>query len=646
MMLHEVRSTPTHRTGRLPSKLLAAGILPLAAGGALVAAMFTMAPAALPPVPTPPQNPFSEAKRALGKVLFFDEQLSMDNTAACATCHVTGVGGGDPRRVRHPGADNLFNTPDDRFGSPGVALTSALGDYLRSPSFGVNPQVTGRNSQSHIMAAYAIDTFWDGRARTTFINPQTGQVSIPQGGGLESQAVGPPLSDVEMAHQGRNWDEVAAKLGAARPLALATSLPPDVQAALEGNPSYRELFRRAFGTPEITAERIAFALATFQRTLIPDQTPWDLFQAGVPGAMTQQQVMGLNVFSNAGRCNVCHTPNLFTDNTFRNIGLRPPGEDLGRQLVTNNPADRGRFKVPSLRNVGLRDSFMHNGQFTSLVDVVRFYVRAPGSAPQFQDNIDPVMALIGFPPQAEPALVDFITNALTDPRVAAEQFPFDRATLFSQRPEAQAVQVAPGIPGSGGLTPQIVTLTPPMIGSSDFKIGLGNALGGTTATLAISSQPPVNGRIVPESTIGPVSLSGTGAGQGVAPHHWPLDPGMYAPGQVVYVQWWVADALAIGAEARSPAMRITLFCPRGGCPSTCPADLTTGAIGGQPGFGFPNGSVTNDDFFFYLALFAAGDARADMTTTAVPGSAGFGVPKNAVTNDDFFYYLTLFNQGC
>ncbi|MCA9287164.1 MAG: hypothetical protein KDA05_01180 [Phycisphaerales bacterium] len=78
----------------------------------------------------------------------------------------------------------------------------------------------------------------------------------------------------------------------------------------------------------------------------------------------------------------------------------------------------------------------------------------------------------------------------------------------------------------------------------------------------------------------------------------------------------------------------------------CPPDLTTGAIVGQAGYGVPNGVLNNDDFFFYLGIFAAGDPDADLTTGAIPGQPGFGVPNGVLTNDDFFYYLSLFAGGC
>jgi hypothetical protein len=79
----------------------------------------------------------------------------------------------------------------------------------------------------------------------------------------------------------------------------------------------------------------------------------------------------------------------------------------------------------------------------------------------------------------------------------------------------------------------------------------------------------------------------------------------------------------------------------------CRPDLTAGAIPGQPGYGQPNGTLNNDDFFYYLAQFAAGNAAiADLTTGAIPGQPGYGIPNGVVNNDDFFFYLAAFAAGC
>ncbi|RMF72248.1 MAG: hypothetical protein D6744_17040, partial [Planctomycetota bacterium] len=293
----------------------------------------------LPPPPAPPQNPITEPKRVLGKILFWDEQLSSDNTIACGTCHLPTFSGADPRPGVNPGLDGLVGTPDDVQGSPGVIRSDSADDYSPDPVFGLVQQVTRRTAQPILMSAYVPLAFWDGRAPGTFIDPQTGLVSIPFGGALESQAVAPPVSDTEMAHENRDWTQITAKLTSARPLALAKDFPPDLAAALSGDSTYPDLFAAAFGDPAITSERIAFAIATYERTLVPDQTPWDAFAAGDPTALTPQQQAGFNALQNA-TCFACHTPPQFTNNSFRNIGLRPVAEDTGRQEVTGNPADR------------------------------------------------------------------------------------------------------------------------------------------------------------------------------------------------------------------------------------------------------------------------------------------------------------------
>ena len=383
-------------------------------------------PPQVPPPPVPPQNPITEPKRVLGKILFWEEQLSSDNTVACGTCHRPFRAGADPRPAVHPGPDQNFGTPDDVFGSLGIARQDANGTPIADPIFGFETQVTPRSAQNMFGALWAPTVFWDGRAGPAFVNPQTGTTVIPNGGALEAQSVVPILADNEMAHQGRSWNEVISKLQNAAPLDFATYLPPDVESAIAANPTYSALFNSAFGDPAISAQRIAFAIATYERTLVVNQTPFDL------QILTPQQQQGLNVFQNpASRCSVCHAPPLFTDNTFRNIGVRPIAEDTGRQAVTGNPVDAGRFKVPSLRNVGLKATFMHNGRRSTLAQVVDFYLGINGQV-QFPQNQDPLIAGIAIPPQARPDLIEFLRNGLTDPRVVSESPPFDRPILSSE----------------------------------------------------------------------------------------------------------------------------------------------------------------------------------------------------------------------
>lgn len=562
-----------HRSARPGARLRPTRAMFVILGGLLVS-FATLA--ALPPVPVPPQNPITEPKRVLGKILFWDEQLSSANTVACGTCHAPGFGGGDPRLpARAPGVDGLLNTPDDVLGSPGVIRSDETNAYLTDAVFDLNPQITSRAANTMINAAFANDLFWDGRARSRFVDPQTGAVVIPVGGGLESQSVAPPVSDVEMAHEDRDWRDIAEKLRRARPLDLATEIPADVAAELVDNPSYPELFTRAFGDPAINARRIAFALATYQRTLISDQAPFDAFRAGAPNALTPQQAQGFQAFQ-ASNCSACHAvaQDLFTGQGFRNIGLRPADEDLGRQIVTGLDADRGRFKVPTLRNVGLKRTFMHNGQFQNLNQVVAFYARAPGAAPQFNDNIDPVMATVAVPPPAAPLIVDFLQNALTDPRVAAQTFPFDVPTLFSERPALHATLIGAGRPGSGGVTPTMIVDSPALVGSFDHRVGLSAALGGASATLVFSLTPPVGGEVALDEIVGEVTTDGVGAGAGLATLDWPVVPGLFEDGQVLFAQWRVDDPGAAGGVALSPVARIPVFCGSSGCAPVCVGDVT------------------------------------------------------------------------
>jgi cytochrome c peroxidase len=402
-------------------------------GGRAWPALAQQPPPGLGPAPVPAANPITEEKRVLGKILFWDEQLSGNNTVACGTCHSMGRAGTETRLAGiNPGPDTAFGNADDIRASFGVVHADVLGNPVVDPVFGLNRQVTRRAANAAVMAAYSPELFWDGRAGTSFSNPDTGTISIGNGGALENQALGPVLSSVEMGRDQRSWADVTAKLVRSEPLGHATSVPADVIPTIASHPTYPELFQAAFGDTSITAERIAFAIATYERTLVPNQTPWDRFVAGNPGALTPAQQNGWNFFRNSP-CAACHTPPLFTNNTFTNIGVRPPAEDGGRQEVTTLFQDRGKFKVPTLRGVGLKTNYMHNGQFTTIPQVIAHY--RPGNPNIFLDNIDPRLPVpLPPPPPGQPNtlpadLADFLGNGLTDPRVAAMTFPFDQPTL-------------------------------------------------------------------------------------------------------------------------------------------------------------------------------------------------------------------------
>ena len=564
-------------------------LLPFAVAAALGSALAAQNPLQSPPVPA--GNPVTPAKTVLGKILFWEEQMSSNNRVSCGTCHKTEFGGGDNRRAPHPGLDGVLGNPDDTFGSPGVPNSRANNTYAPDVEFGLGEQVTGRASPSFLTGAYFPELFWDGRARGVFTNPETGTVTLAAGGALESQAIDPPLSDVEMAHDVRTWNEVKGKLAISVPMALATNVPPDMAAAIAANPTYPQLFAAAFGDSAITAERIGLALATYERSLVPNQTPWDQFQRGVPGAMTQAQINGMNTFlrppggpGGGFGCAGCHVPPLFAGVTappgggapvlFRNLGLRPIAQDNGRQAVTNNAGDAGRFKVPSIRNAGLRTQFMHTGQFQNLGQVLGFYIG--GGGPNLV-NKDPLLVPLAPPPPAPPIpqnvineVIDFVSNALTDPRVRNRQFPFDRPTLASERIPTIGLQFGASTPGSGLQVPSMLAGVPANIGNADFKVGVGNSLGGAPALLAVSTTASLPGTTfagfalnigLPELALLPIALEGPaglpGRGFGTVMFPVPFDPGF--SGLTVFVQWFVADPNGISSVAASRGAEIRFF---------------------------------------------------------------------------------------
>ena len=395
-----------------------------AAISALAVITVGLAWAQLPPVPETAENPITEEKRVLGKILFWDEQLSSDDTVSCGTCHSMAVNGADSRLGNHPGFDEIFGNVDDVVGSPGVVRRTSTGEPIDDPMFGFDVQVTGRAANPVIDTAFVPRLFWDGRADDLFRDPETGHLVILSGAALETQAVAPVLSSVEMARDGRTWADVVAKLEAATPMFFGADVPQDMSDAIDADPAYPDLFEAAFGDPAITPVRIGFALATYERTLVADETPWDLFIGGDTTAMSLVAQDGWNFFETF-TCANCHVPPHFTNFGFRNIGVRPVEEDIGRQAVTGSFGDRGRFKVPTLRNAALKTTFFHNGSETDIIAATRFY--EPGNQND-TDNLDANLP-ITIPAAERQGLLAFLTVGLVDPRVANQEFPFDQPIL-------------------------------------------------------------------------------------------------------------------------------------------------------------------------------------------------------------------------
>jgi cytochrome c peroxidase len=285
---------------------------------------------------TPVDNPITNAGATLGRVLFYDKQMSHDYSVACASCHQQASGFGDPQRF----------------------------------SQGVNGQ-TGRHSMALSNAKFyeSGKAFWDERADS-----------------LEDQALMPIQDPVEM-----NLD-------------LAT-----LTTRLENTPYYAQLFEDAFGTSEVNSDRIAKAIAQFERSMVSYQSAYDqIFDAsGVANLelLDTEQRRGFEVFhSSEGLCATCHVSAAQIADQARNIGLD--------EIDTDPGSGDGKFKSPSLRNVEVRGRYMHDGRFSSLEEVIEFYSTG---IHKNNPNLDPTF--IGFegnfPQEDKDALLTFL-KMLTD----------------------------------------------------------------------------------------------------------------------------------------------------------------------------------------------------------------------------------------
>lgn len=276
----------------------------------------------------PSFNPPTPEKIALGRRLFYDKRLSGNETQSCASCH------------------------EQRL---------AFTDGKRTPT-GSTGQVHRRNSQGLANAAYNSTLTWANNGLLA----------------LEDQLQVPIRGDnpIELGVSDGNVDEVLARF--------------------DEDEVYAGLFREAFpeSPSDVTVEKIVFALATFCRALVSADSPFDRYNQGDRTALDEQQRRGLALFNGERlECFHCHSGvNLTssyrdfhtTEGTVRypffNNGLYDvdgegsyPAHDQGLFDVTQNLADRGRFRPQSLRNVALTAPYMHDGSIPTLADVVRHY---------------------------------------------------------------------------------------------------------------------------------------------------------------------------------------------------------------------------------------------------------------------------------
>lgn len=232
-------------------------------------------------------------------------------------------------------------------------------------SHGVDDRIGTRNAPSVQNMAWNTSFFWDG--------------------GVHDMDMVPPVpiqNKVEMDERVANVIEKLKKT----PVAGATK-----------QVDYPKMFKAAFGSDSITADRMMQALSQFMMTMVSATSRYDYFLRGDAAALTVQEKDGLSIFKQ--KCASCHAGELFTDQKFRNNGLTPNRiNDQGRYTITLNADDRLKFKVPSLRNVGLTAPYMHDGRFTTLEQVLDHYANdKPGSKDSIyvSPTLDPLLSVAG-----------------------------------------------------------------------------------------------------------------------------------------------------------------------------------------------------------------------------------------------------------
>jgi cytochrome c peroxidase len=242
-------------------------------------------------------------------------------------------------------------------------------------SRGVHDQRSARNSPSLLNSAYSPRLFWDGRVSS-----------------LEQQALYPIIHPQEM-----------------------NMTRSQVVRAVEDDGVYRKLIAAAFGSDEVTLDRVVMAIATFERTLLSGDSPFDRFYFNHDvNALSSSALRGWNIFRGRAGCIRCHVFNqrmpFFTDFQYHNTGVSSGAEhkDFGRFRISRDSQDRGRFKTPSLRNVAETAPYMHDGSRATLSAVLDHYVGGGGANPY----LDPLLQPLHISDQDRNDIVSFL-QALT-----------------------------------------------------------------------------------------------------------------------------------------------------------------------------------------------------------------------------------------
>lgn len=300
----------------------------------------------------------------LGRALFHDANLSASRSQACATCHNPDFAFTDPRETEFGRAVSL----GDDGHSLGDRNTPSAGYAFMAPPFGMGPEGHWRGGQ-----------FWDGRAAT-----------------LADQAGGPPVNPREMA---------MVDAGA-------------VRERLQENPDYATAFAALYGPETLEQAETTYAALTDAIAAFETTAPFGTFDSRYDRylrgeyQMTRQEELGRTLFfsSQFTNCRLCHqlqsSPvdpvETFSNYEYHNIGVPanpalPREPDRGLGAVLGDPAQDGKFKVPSLRNVAVTGPYMHNGVFADLRTVIAFYNKYNSKSPARQ--IDPETGAPWAPPE-------------------------------------------------------------------------------------------------------------------------------------------------------------------------------------------------------------------------------------------------------
>lgn len=270
----------------------------------------------------PADNPYSEEKEELGRLLFWDPILSGNKDVACASCHHPELGY----------ADGIKFSQGVNGEGLGTNRSNGMKTERNSPTV-INTVFNGIDNDGYFNSSTA-PMFWDNRAK-----------------GLEEQALLPLLSKEEMRGENYTEDEIVNV----------------ILQRLNEIPEYQDKFNIAFGSSEITEENLLKAIATFERGIVANNSRFDQYMRGDENAITDFELRGMREFIEVG-CADCHSGPMFSDYELHVLGVpdNRNNQDEGSTGIFD-------FRTPTLRNLKFTAPYMHNGLFDDLEDVVDFY---------------------------------------------------------------------------------------------------------------------------------------------------------------------------------------------------------------------------------------------------------------------------------